>query len=516
MTTELTMPTTWLPDPSHYPEQMTPLSATTWFEAIGTGLHEAMRQLRGPFGGFEARTELGWAYEGQLDVEWEPDDGGVSEAALSVRERWEREQLPRARAITKEISRIRPERPTPEEAERELDRMWSLMLEQWTIHFLAVVPAQVALELFHAAHAEALGESTPIAPYLLLGASNESTSADAELWRLAGMANDLGIADVLREFPPGSVAGRLRQMGRGRRFLYELDGYLLRYGGRARWHELSLPREAEDPRMTIESVRLFLEGGTAPRTARGHDSARLEKQTVARAPSLAPLLEVAKAAYDLKESHVYHIDYPGLLAVREALLGFGRRLTAQGTLRDVDDVWMLTRPELREALVSHKPILLQELIQERRREMARGLAEGMRPFLGEPPEEGPRHAVLEKFYGRGVMAGGKVVVGTGASPGTAEGTARVVSGPQDFARVRAGDILLTTTTTPAWTPLFPSLSGLVTETGGILCHAAIVAREYGLPTVVGAEGATRLIPDGARIRIDGTTGSIEVLATGAA
>ena len=74
-------PRTWLPDPSHYPEQMTPLSATVWFEALGRGIHEAMRRLGGPFGGFVARTELGWAYEGGLKPEWEPDPEALAKAA---------------------------------------------------------------------------------------------------------------------------------------------------------------------------------------------------------------------------------------------------------------------------------------------------------------------------------------------------------------------------------------------------------------------------------------------------
>src|SRR4051812_29075765 len=96
-------PKAWLPDPSHYPEQMTPLSATTWFEAVGRGLHQAMRDLRGPFGGFEARTEQGWAYEGQLDPEWEVEEGRLEAAALGLGERWEQELRPRAHALTEEL-----------------------------------------------------------------------------------------------------------------------------------------------------------------------------------------------------------------------------------------------------------------------------------------------------------------------------------------------------------------------------------------------------------------------------
>ena len=99
------MPVTWLPDPSHYPDQMTPLSATTWFEAVGRGLHEATRELRGPFGGFEARTELGWAYEGELPIEWAADPDRLNAAAMDVARRWDTELGPRCRAITAEVDR---------------------------------------------------------------------------------------------------------------------------------------------------------------------------------------------------------------------------------------------------------------------------------------------------------------------------------------------------------------------------------------------------------------------------
>jgi pyruvate,water dikinase len=137
------------------------------------------------------------------------------------------------------------------------------------------------------------------------------------------------------------------------------------------------------------------------------------------------------------------------------------------------------------------------------------LREGPRPYLGEPPPQHERHVALEKFYG----SGGHALNGAGASPGVAEGTARVVLGADDFARVRAGDVLVAATTTPAWTPLFPSLAALVTDTGGILSHAAVVAREYGIPAVVGAAGATATIPHGAHVRVDGTTGEVALVST---
>jgi phosphoenolpyruvate synthase/pyruvate phosphate dikinase len=144
--------------------------------------------------------------------------------------------------------------------------------------------------------------------------------------------------------------------------------------------------------------------------------------------------------------------------------------------------------------------------------LATGLREGPKPFLGEPPGDVERHALLESFYGRPAADGDVGLVrGVGASPGIGEGPARVMRGAEDLSRVRHGDVLVTTTTTPAWTPLFRSLAGLVTETGGVLSHAAIVAREYGLPTVVGAAGATSAIPDGRMVRVDGAAGEVRLL-----
>lgn len=486
-------PRTWLPDPSHYPEQMTPLSATVWFEALGLGLHEAAHELGAPFGGFRTRIELGWAYEGELEPEWEDDPGRLRAAALDVARRWDEELLPRVREITAELERMRPELPPPPEAVALLDRLWELVREQWTIHFLVVLPAQIAAELLHDAWVERFGAGQPLAAYRLL--EGMDSPADSAVWELAGSAQREGVDDILRDFEPEQALARLRGSRPGRRFLRELDGYLERYGGRSRWHELSLPREAELPVLTLEALRLVLESEQPP----------ARREPPAPPPELAELHAVVRRAYALKELHSYEIDYPGLLATRETLRAFGLRLAGEGLLDDADDVWLLERAQLRQALT--EPLDLRSLVARRRAELERGRVEGARPYLGDPPEARERHVALEKFYG----SGGGELTGAGASPGVAEGVARVVGGHEDFSRVQTGDILVTTTTTPAWTPLFPSLAGLVTETGGILSHAAVVAREYGLPAVVGAAGATTAIGDGTRVRIDGTAGTITVL-----
>ena len=486
---------TWLPNPSHYPEQMTPLSATVWFEAMGSGLHEAMRELRGPFGGFEARTELGWAYERELEPDWDHDPVHVREAALALPDRWEAEIRPRVHELTGELQRMRPERPPLGEAVALLDRLWDVVRETWRLHFLAVIPSQMAAEVLHAAYVERFGDRDALAPYRLLeGIPNEP---EEELRRLAASAREHGVDDLVRELEPAHALARLRGLADGRSWLLELDRFLLRFGGRSRWHELSLQREAELPVLTLESVRLALEAG---------DEAPAPVTPPEPPPDLAELTARVRAAYALKELHAYDIDYPSLLGTREALLGFGRRLAAEGLLDEPDDVWMLEREELRDALTSDDA--LRARIAERRAELERGRREGPKPFLGEPPPEAERHAALEKFYGSQGRGG---LSGAAASGGVAEGSARIVAGSADFGRVRPGDVLVATTTTPAWTPLFRGIAALVTETGGILSHAAVVAREYGLPAVVGVPDATKALVDGRRVRVDGDHGVVTPL-----
>jgi pyruvate,water dikinase len=101
--------------------------------------------------------------------------------------------------------------------------------------------------------------------------------------------------------------------------------------------------------------------------------------------------------------------------------------------------------------------------------------------------------------------------GTGASKGSVTATARVLASFDEYERLEEGEVLVCTTTTPAWTPLFAVAGGVVTDGGSLLSHSAIAAREYGIPAVVSARGATKLIPDGARVTVDGDAGIVRIL-----
>jgi len=519
---------TWTFDPSHYPEPMSPLSADIWFWAMGRGIQAAARDLRAPFGGFDTMTAGGgWAYERELEPDWEPDLAALEDAAFHVAERWERHYRARSHAITDELLRLRPQRLAPAQAMAAYDRLLVLVQEQWHLHFLTIVPVHAAREVLHDRYVELLGKRDELEPYRLIeGLPNETLDADELLWRVAQRAVQLDVADVILELPAVAALARLAETHHGREVLGALGEYLRRYGGRSRLHELSEPRQAERPELALEGVRLFLEHPRnlpAERESRERQRSEIVADTLARIESqaerdsFADLLAHVSAAVELEESHAYHIDYPGLAATREALLGFGSRLVAQGRIHSREDVFYLRRDELRSALDDDWGAPLQVTVAERRRERVEGATRTPAPWLGEQPDANAElPPMVAKFYGVPGSATSESdrLTGTPASSGVATGVARVVGGPADFGRVSGGDVLVCATTTPAWTPLFPSLAGLVTDTGGILCHAAVVAREYGLPAVVGAEVATRVIPDGALVRIDGATGQVDVLRDG--
>ena len=129
--------------------------------------------------------------------------------------------------------------------------------------------------------------------------------------------------------------------------------------------------------------------------------------------------------------------------------------------------------------------------------------------VGKAPTAPP---VADRFDGaRVVAATSEGLRGTGASPGIVRGPARVALGPEDFGRIRPGDIIVCPSSNPSWVPVFAIAGGLVTNTGGVICHAAVVAREFGLPAVVGVTDATELVADGRQVEIDGARGLVRLL-----
>jgi pyruvate,water dikinase len=185
----------------------------------------------------------------------------------------------------------------------------------------------------------------------------------------------------------------------------------------------------------------------------------------------------------------------------------GARFAAGGAIENADDIYWLEEQEVEElitGLENGEPLpILVERIPARQ-------AEWRAALRATPPVGLPEKSIIMRFFGsKAEEKDGKLVLkGNGTSDGQVTAPACVLHGPQDFDKMRPGDVLVATTTTPAWTPLFTMASAVVTDIGGPLSHSSIVAREYGIPAVMAARDATRLIKSGQMVAVDGTMGTV--------
>ncbi|MFD7298190.1 rifamycin-inactivating phosphotransferase [Streptomyces sp. NPDC059897] len=340
----------------------------------------------------------------------------------------------------------------------------------------------------------------------------------------------LDVADVIRPHP--EVVAFLQDAGRlaDDTFLDELaeraggaeardaiEAYLDRYGMRCVGEiDITRPRWSERPTtlvpVILDNVRNFEPGAAARRFEGGLEKARQKEADVLSRLRALPVDGEAKAAETRRmiervRTFIGYREYPKYAIIqryfvyKRALSEEAARLVRAGVLADPEDIHYLTFPELHDVVRTNRAD--GRLIQRRK--------DDFRTYQSLTP---PRvltsdGEAVSGTYRRADVPDG-ALLGLPVSAGTVEGRARVVL---DMAQadLEAGDILVTAYTDPSWSPLFVAVAGLVTEVGGLMTHGAVVAREYGLPAVVGVAGATRLIRDGQRIRVHGTDGYVELL-----
>jgi pyruvate,water dikinase len=210
---------------------------------------------------------------------------------------------------------------------------------------------------------------------------------------------------------------------------------------------------------------------------------------------------------DLLRSLIGYREYPKyanvsrLMIYKQALLREAEKLVQAKVLRDKEDVYYLSFEEFGAVAGTHQ--VDHSIIDDRKEAYATYVR------LTPPRVITSDGEIVTGAYRRENLPAG-AIPGLAVSTGVIEGRARVILNIED-ANLEAGDILVTSFTDPSWTPLFVAIRGLITEVGGLMTHGAVIAREYGLPAVVGVEHATTLIKDGQRIRVNGTDGYVEIL-----
>lgn len=341
---------------------------------------------------------------------------------------------------------------------------------------------------------------------------NVTTEMDLALWAVArSLREDPASTQALtarspEELAAGYLAGTLPPVVQ-----LEVRRFMDRYGMRGVAEiDLGAPRWREQPEAVFRTLASYLDLDAERAPDALYEAGRRDAEEATQALVRAFGRRRAKAAQvGFLSSHIRALfgarETPKFTLIRafgllrEALLASGADLVDAGVLDAPGDVFFLRLDELRGAFTLPG---LGDLVTERRAAQAQQGRRTRVPVLlvGDG----------RTFYDGGVSAAGADLAGMGVSPGVAEGAVRVVDDPRT-SELRTGEILVCRGTDPAWTPLFLTAAGLVTEVGGLMTHGSVVAREYGLPAVVGVSDATHLLRTGRRIRIDGGSGAITFL-----
>lgn len=529
-------PGAWALDPVHFPRPVTRYWTETHPEAFKRGTNDFARYYGMLIDGLEMAYVNGFAYntvrpapEAEIPQRFQRAEE-VFQGKLwreQLRD-WDETRKPSSIAVHRELQAVDPDALSDEELVTYLTRCRDHHAAMISQHMRFTAAAMVPTGDF-LAH---VGDWTELPPAELLGlmrgSAPVSAGGSAELERLTTtIGQDSSALELLQsEDDPGRVLAALRSLGGDAGSA--VSGYLDLVGYRPLdGFDISEPSALELPDALLRAIRVAV-------SARRLEASDVEDR-IADVRSKVPeqhrsefdeLLGEARLTYRLRDERGIYSDIWASGLMRRAVLAGGRRLASRGRIRDAEHLVDAGLDEMRSLLADSVGPSADELAARFEYRVTHS-AKDAPAVLGPPPPPPPDPSVLPPTVARLMRATGialgavfgsseaqheeHLLRGLAASQGVYEGPARRVSGPSEFNRIVQGDVLVTGATTEAFNILLPLLGALVTDSGGLLSHSAIVAREYGIPGVVGTREATERIADGTRVRVDGDAGEVTVL-----
>ena len=562
----------WFQDGVHWPEVMSPWDATFFEFAIASlSQYNTRHYLIPPALGVDYRVLNGYAFLSPVGV---ADPGEIEARVPHFLERagfyfqnWDTlydQWMTKVRALIGEMEALRFE-PLPDKEDlavvtegrgtgsgfellQRYHRLVDLALQLWQYHF-------EFLNLGYAAYLDFFGfckQAFPNIPDLAIarmvaGVEVDLFQPDEELKKLARLAVDTGVDGAFGETAPSAVIEALRSWptSAGQAWLDQWEASAQPWfnfsAGSGFYHtdevwleHLEIPfgfvrdyiaklRAGVDIRRPIEAIRTERDRIVAEYSellATDEDRAAFEQK-----------LGLARVVFPYVENHNFYVEHWSHSVLWRKMRQIGSAFVKEGFFADEDDVFLLKRDEVPEALWDmysawavgvepRGPRYWPRELDRRKRILAALRAWSPPPALGRPPEvvTEPFTIMLWGITGDSVrqwlgssQGGDGSLKGFAASPGVAEGPARVIFSADQIAEVQEGEILVAPLTAPSWAPIFGKIKATVTDVGGMMAHAAIVCREYGLPAVTGTAFGTKTIKNGQRIRVDGSNGTVTVL-----
>jgi pyruvate,water dikinase len=540
-TTQLTFdppgPGSWSRDPVHFPRPVTRYFAETHPDPFARGTAEFMAFYGAPIAAMEIAYVNGYAYNWMRPAPDEEiparfaraEEVWTSKGWRDQLKEWDETAKPASIARHRELQSVDPDGLSDDELAAYLvacrDHHREMQYQHMRFTGSAMLP--VGDLLSHVTTWAPVSPSEALA--MLRGSAPVSAGASDELARLIAALEADPAARALLESDgdAGNVLEELR--GADGEVGAAMSGYLDLVGCRLLdGFDIAGRYALELPDALVRAIRSFVAGTSGDseeieaRTARIRDQVPAEHRA-----EFDEILGEARLMYRLRDERGVFSDIWASGIMRRAALAAGRRVADRGGVHDAQHMIDASLDEMC-ALVGGASEPSADDLAER---VAAREALGSRDApmtLGPPPPPMPDPSELPPGVGRLLGAMGfamaevfgsseaeheeNLLRGLAASGGVYEGTARRVSGPSEFDRIVQGDVLVTESTSEAFNILLPLLGAIVTDAGGLLSHSAIVAREYGIPGVVGTRDATELIPDGARLRVDGDAGEVHVFS----
>jgi pyruvate,water dikinase len=400
------------------------------------------------------------------------------------------------------------------------DRHWKI---HWMLNF-----AQFASTQNLNAVIEEVGGDTSVMGRLQSSVEDRNWDAIEDLWQAKEQVK--ADAELRAAFEQPTAAEVMQALGtteRGRRFITErIETHQKTFGYKALWsHEFMYKLWVEDPAPIVEAIRGYVATDydyPSNLKAVSDDLEAAKRQVMEgvegeNADKLRRALELSLNMNPLTPDHHFFVDQGTNARLRVAAIAIGRKLAAAGALHDAEDVVFLRYNELRRLIADPEAFDAKDVVSDRRDEHEEAFERRPPAWLGTATKEaiefpyGGLWGFPDRFYAGEPSTTGEIK-GLPASPGVVEGTARFVAALEEFDQVQEGEILVCRMTNPAWVVLFTKIKGLVTEAGGATSHPAVVAREFGIPAVVGTGNAGERIKTGDHVRINGATGVVEVLS----
>lgn len=542
----------WMRDGGHYPSPISPMAASFYLPALEEQSSKAFRECGLLLERIDQRV-IGWRVYGRVVPPGGKDgpappwwlmgilarvvppirrqvkratDAFESGRMETVIDRWWDEWRPEFRRRIDELSAVDLPGLDDDGLIEHLDRTLELVEYGQQVHFELFPPYMTAVAESVRYCEERLGWSKAKATELVAGLSDMSSEPARRLAELGRLARSRPETAELLDRDDVSL-DQLREADG--QFAQALDSYLADFGVRATAYDVIAPTLGEQQHLLLAAVRS--EAGYDPDEVRDrHGKTRARAMQEAQAAfagddeataEFRDLMRRLERAYPVREDNIFFTDNAPLGLVRLAALEIGRRLTERGLLDDPEHVVFLTIDEAKDSFTEGRD--LRERVARRRGERvwvethpapdSYGEDPGPPPDMRAMPEPVRRMMGSMMFFIENdlVAPQGDGLSGTPASSGSYTGPVRVVRSESEFGKVKPGDVLVCPITTPAWSVLFGQIGALVTDTGGLLSHSAIVAREHGIPAVVATGSATSELRDGQTVTVDGSSGHIEIV-----